>query len=1080
MNEFLDAAAWAQNGLALWGQTSLLLGVGLAVLRVLRRRQSAARDVMGRALLVSTLAVAALSLGLSLNEWNRPAALWSVSLAAPARSADTSTVSLSAPAPLSDLKPPPTSKTEKTREEPSFSPSLRENPLATKDEPTPALALAASAKAPQVREGRGVVTLMVGLWLGGALGLLLWWGACHQALRRLRRGAHAVRETETLAILDDVCAALGVRAPLLLRHSAVNSPFLMGLLHPAIVLPAGDAPLEPEMLRAVFSHEAMHLKRRDLWWNALGRIGCALLWPQPLLWVLCRAMEESSEDACDQAVLEVGCSRGHYARALLDWAEHLAPRPAERVAAIGIATGKSSLARRVQTILDTSHRAQPISPRGRWCIVGGALAAIATVPLLVSGSAAPRESEQGSVGAKNAASNQKRALQQFKDFGKYRVSIAGVSSGVLQGVTIEQKHDKIISRSLIVARTARRSVAGSWILRDALIYSFDEEKGLISEARSVRLDLAENFALSAYFEQQSQAISQPLAPSRWQELRRSLELPTKELATVEKWAAMQPRGAITGRVANEDGEPVAGIKIRASLSYQSMERITGRTENASLPSVWANQFALPKVTRNLLSQSTTTASDGTYRIEGLAPQTYGLQVPSYRRMSRRSRETKLPPYVQAAGRDVTVRGGRTTAAPDVPLTRGGLLRVRVVDKTTGAALPDINLLAFTKPNANKSVTPYWVDTDASGESLFRLPAGGARLSVGGQISSRVRDVAATSGGVDYFPSRKADISFDGGAFQRFTGGFVVKIARDRTREALLRLERAVYVAPSPKPVFKRMPPPQGKATLTGRVVDEAGRGVSGVPVLALIQQKAQWKLMQGAGLAYSNSDTPNFEQKWASIEPVLSESAVTRADGSFRLNGLTTAPYNLVIATSAKFGLKPPPNGVAAAVEGVWVREGQIVRRAAPLVFRRGALIEGRVVDKATGLGLGGVTFGSNGPQLPLSVDTVMGATSDSQGRFSLRVARGTTSIYIAGPNRRATEEDIVYADTQKPANTYRIGTSRGLYGGSDNVQFEVDNGAPQFGLNLRSRSKGRIEIEAQNGQTRRLTLRLRRLIAKK
>jgi hypothetical protein len=415
------------------------------------------------------------------------------------------------------------------------------------------------------------------------------------------------------------------------------------------------------------------------------------------------------------------------------------------------------------------------------------------------------------------------------------------------------------------------------------------------------------------------------------------------------------------------------------------------------------------------------------------------------------------------------------------MTRGGLLRVRVVDKETGAALPDIRLVAYTKLDSDKSDWPYGVETDASGASLFRLNAGEVRLSMGGQFSSRAQRVVATSGGVEYrMGGGKSDISFDNGVFRSFDAGFKTNIAKDRNHEALLRLERYVYVPLPPKPVFKRVPPPQGKAILLGRVVDEAGRGVAGVPVIALIEQTAQWKLMQGAGLAYSNGDTPDFEQKWASINPVLSESTVTRADGSFRLTGLTTAPYNLVTATFADFGLKAPPNGVATAAVGVWAKEGQVVRRVAPLVFRSGALIQGRVVDKATGVGLGGIIFGSNGPQLPLSVDTVMSATSDSQGRFSLRVAPGTTSIYIAGHNRNGTDQNIVYADTGKPANTFRIGTSRGLYAGSGNVQFEVDGGAPQFGLNLKSKSEGRIQIEMQNGQTRQLTISLRRLVVQK
>src|SRR5207302_421895 len=97
----------------------------------------------------------------------------------------------------------------------------------------------------------------------------------------------------------------------LLRHPAVRAPFLAGLRAPTILLPAVSAPgtSEPDAtaLRSVLAHELAHLARGDCWWNLLGRLACALAWAQPLLWVVCRRLEQSSEEVCDLEVLRQGC-----------------------------------------------------------------------------------------------------------------------------------------------------------------------------------------------------------------------------------------------------------------------------------------------------------------------------------------------------------------------------------------------------------------------------------------------------------------------------------------------------------------------------------------------------------------------------------------------------------------------------------------------------------------------------------------------------------------------------------------------------------------------------------------------------
>jgi beta-lactamase regulating signal transducer with metallopeptidase domain len=1090
---FLVLAQW---GLSLLVQTSLLLAPGLWALHRLQRKPGA-RTLLGRVLLSATAALVLLSLSPWSASRGRVPSLWNVSLpvhrAAPTN-APTAFLAVASPLiraenrraggpqisalPANEtVKQAGTSSTSTTRE--VLSPPQRE--------PAPRLASSPPATSGQTARLWNGLGLLMLVWPGGAFILLIWLGTCHGALWRLRRGAHPVTDAAVSATLAGVCATLQVRVPLLLRHHRANSPFLTGLLRPAIVLCGTEAPSE-EALRAVLLHEATHLKRLDLWWNTLGRIGCVLLWPQPLLWMLCRQIEQINEDACDQAALSAGCAPGQYARCLLDWAQRQMPRPFERIAGAGMLTHRSSLSRRVQSILSGSPPdTRPVSNRLRWTMMGGALAGVLALPLLVSsnpvtvtsGDSAPEQK-----GASPAAPPEQRALEHFKTSGDYRIQIDGVSGGVLQGVSILEQKKGVVTR-LSLARTMRRQTGATsqspgWVLGEGATYTFDANQGLISEMSFERL--SRSFASSSlgdFLEQQTRAVSEAVTDSHWQGLLSVLAPPQSEIKALQAWGKGKNNAGIAGRVVGEDGRPIAGATVELQMSDETVERIL-KTPKNSFARIYGHMFALPKTTRDLLSQSALTQSDGTYRFGGLAAVPYELRMARYGRDARLDFNKEPPAQVLTQSRQVLPRASGTTPAPDLVLTRGGLLHIRVEDKDTSAPLSDVMVLGSSGTVRSAKEPTFFVATNASGESLFRLPAGKASVAISssGQSAPRSHAFVAFSNGVFYKISSESQFSLDGGAKRSYGGVAEVQVGKGRTREIVIGLPR--YVAPTPTPVPRRLPPPLGKAALTGRVVDEEGRPVGGIPVWAHIQQKAQWPLMQGAGLAYSNNDTPDFDKKWASIQGVLSRTATTRPDGTFRLDGLTTAPYNLIIATSnGNFGLKPPSGWVAPAVEGVWAKEGQVVRRSAPIVLMRGALIQGRVVDKASGLPLGGVSFGSNGPQLPTSTDDVMSATSDAQGRFSLRVAPGTSSLYIAGPNQ-GTEQNMVYADTRKTDRSYRIGTSRGFYAGSDNVRFEIDGGAPQFGLNMGAGSSGRIEIPAQQGQTRRLTLHLRRLVPKR
>ena len=221
------------------------------------------------------------------------------------------------------------------------------------------------------------------LWLTASLTLLLWLGVCQGQLTRLRRTSRPVTSGPATALL----ASLTPSPPRLLTHPSVHSPFLAGLRHAAIFLPAAfETQFDADALRAIFVHELAHEARRDNLWTLASRLLTALLWPQPLLWLLVRKLEQISEDACDEAVLAASCSPRAYADCLLS----LATRPPlalrQRTLSAGVAPFRSSVGRRIRRILSAKGtRPMPaVTPRLRLAAAAVTLAAALGGAFLIS------------------------------------------------------------------------------------------------------------------------------------------------------------------------------------------------------------------------------------------------------------------------------------------------------------------------------------------------------------------------------------------------------------------------------------------------------------------------------------------------------------------------------------------------------------------------------------------------------------------------------------------------------------------------------------------------------------------------
>src|SRR5262249_42744784 len=154
-----------------------------------------------------------------------------------------------------------------------------------------------------------------------------------------RAAARPLGELELAAARASVRARLGRGdLPELLESEQVAVPLAIGLLRPAVVLPARlVAAATDDELADVLVHECAHHFGGDLLVAVLELAGRVLYWPNPLLHRLARRLAIAREAACDDLVV-AHAPATRFARTLLACASAAAREGAgERVACGGIA-----------------------------------------------------------------------------------------------------------------------------------------------------------------------------------------------------------------------------------------------------------------------------------------------------------------------------------------------------------------------------------------------------------------------------------------------------------------------------------------------------------------------------------------------------------------------------------------------------------------------------------------------------------------------------------------------------------------------------------------------------------------------
>lgn len=156
-----------------------------------------------------------------------------------------------------------------------------------------------------------------------------------------------------------MAAQMGIKKPVQIWVSElVSSPITIGYLKPLILVPmAAINHLSPAQMEAVLLHELSHIRRYDFLVNLVVHFIQTLLYFNPFVKALVKAVERDRERSCDEMVIQFQYDSHQYASALLILEKH---NHSFKPLAVAAAGNKNDLLHRIELILGV-HKKPVIS-----------------------------------------------------------------------------------------------------------------------------------------------------------------------------------------------------------------------------------------------------------------------------------------------------------------------------------------------------------------------------------------------------------------------------------------------------------------------------------------------------------------------------------------------------------------------------------------------------------------------------------------------------------------------------------------------------------------------------------------------
>jgi hypothetical protein len=170
-----------------------------------------------------------------------------------------------------------------------------------------------------------------------------------------KRWSVAVSDGQERTLFQDLKSEMGIQKRVsLYRCSCVNTPMLLGLAAPRILLP--DSDFAADELRFIIKHELAHYMRKDLWCKCLVLLATAIHWFNPVVFLIAKSTASQCEISCDALVLK-GADferRKQYGETIIGIVKNGAKlRTALSTNFYG---GKSSMKNRIYSIMDTKRK----------------------------------------------------------------------------------------------------------------------------------------------------------------------------------------------------------------------------------------------------------------------------------------------------------------------------------------------------------------------------------------------------------------------------------------------------------------------------------------------------------------------------------------------------------------------------------------------------------------------------------------------------------------------------------------------------------------------------------------------------
>ena len=217
------------------------------------------------------------------------------------------------------------------------------------------------------------------IWFSGAVWTLRPLLLGRRYIRRVRCKSEEIADPEILVELQRTFERLGSRGGVRLLHSsAVSTPMTFGVFRPVIVLPSNWRTWPSGAWQAALIHEFAHVKRRDVAWQLLARVTCAIYWFHPLVWYAAMRLRIERELACDDVVVTTGQSATGYAGHLLLIAKACIERTPEPGLAMAQVTG---LEQRIRALMDDSRSHAPVSRS--LSVIVSLMALVVTGPFMI-------------------------------------------------------------------------------------------------------------------------------------------------------------------------------------------------------------------------------------------------------------------------------------------------------------------------------------------------------------------------------------------------------------------------------------------------------------------------------------------------------------------------------------------------------------------------------------------------------------------------------------------------------------------------------------------------------------------------